>query len=749
MKVFLNHEDKGDFFLVMTPEGGLFLSPEDLAGMGLKDIPQQAFFVISDREYVRLGSIPGLAVDLDREEGVIRITAEPGLLERHVIDLAYTSPFKAERIGSSSAFLNYSVTYDADDDFNFTSLSVPWELGVNIKGFFGFSSFSYTKSNLAERFVRLLSNVTKDDTTRLRRYVAGDFFATSGLLGGSGTFGGVRVASEYSISPNFITTPVLDLTGVATSPSEVEVYVNDSLVRSERFAPGEFEFKNLSQLSGAGKYAIVVKDSFGREQRIERPFYLSSILLKPGLHSYSYNLGFKREFLGQESFEYGGLAFLGDHRYGLSRSLTLGLRGEADNETVNAGPQARFVLWRLGEFNTSAAVSHEDGEYGYGGSLAYLYATRGFSVRGSVKGFTREYSTLNIGPFDDKTRLEWLAGLGFSQRLLGSISGTYSVVNRYVGADTRRTSLFYSRRLYGGLSLNVIATRTKTAGADSVDEVFALLNYFFRNGNTSTFNYRVVDGRSTESINYQKNPPFGPGLSYNFFAERREDPQGDREFGATALVQYRAPFGTYSVNYRRFLGVDSYTLNTSGSVAMVDGSVHLTRTISDSFALVRVGDIKGVTVNYNNQSVGRTGRGGEVIVPDLISYYDNNFSFDAEGLPLNYEVGETTKYASSSFRSGGVIDFKVRRVQAFVGRFLIVEKGEKRWAENADLKVHTDDEILETIVGLDGEFYIENLSPGTYPAELTMGDFTCTTDITIPDSEKVFVDIGEVSCEKD
>ncbi len=104
----------------------------------------------------------------------------------------------------------------------------------------------------------------------------------------------------------------------------------------------------------------MITDALGRQETVTVPYYTSAQLLKPGLHDYSYNIGYQREAFGQKSAEYGDAAFLGFHRYGISDSLTAGVRAEADADVMNGGISTTFLLGTFGEFDTSVAFSQED-----------------------------------------------------------------------------------------------------------------------------------------------------------------------------------------------------------------------------------------------------------------------------------------------------------------------------------------------------------------------------------------------------
>ena len=182
-----------------------------------------------------------------------------------------------------SAFLNYAVTLR-----NFDSYAVFAEGGLSVMGALLFSGASRNDDGTV---VRGLSNLTYDDRSRLVRVVLGDRLATSDALGGSLVMGGLSVSREFSIDPYFASFPGLDLSGVATTPSTADLYVNGRLQRQEVLAPGTFRLRDVPVPAGGGVARLVVRDAFGRERDIVSPFYLTTTLLAEGLNDYSYNLG--------------------------------------------------------------------------------------------------------------------------------------------------------------------------------------------------------------------------------------------------------------------------------------------------------------------------------------------------------------------------------------------------------------------------------------------------------------------------
>ena len=62
---------------------------------------------------------------------------------------------------------------------------------------------------------------------------------------------------------------------------------------------------NLPVPTGSSDTRLVLRDAFGREQEISSQQYYTSGLLKQGLHEFSYNLGARRNNLGDLKLDYG------------------------------------------------------------------------------------------------------------------------------------------------------------------------------------------------------------------------------------------------------------------------------------------------------------------------------------------------------------------------------------------------------------------------------------------------------------
>ena len=742
LKVYLNTVAKGDYFVVLTDDGDILIQPNDLHNLGIDSLAPE------HQESVSLKSLaPKLQFTIIEAESALNITVDPRLLGINPIDIATRKVANIKTIHNNTAFFNYSISYRADSGFDYSSWLIPWEFGININDYFAFSSFSYSKSDYEEKLVRLFSNITWDNPAYLRRYIAGDFAAHSGILGSGGSLGGFSVSKNFSIDPYFTKYPGLDISGFIHTPSEIELYVNNLLVTRQDVPPGEFTIEDLTATAGSGETVIVIKDLYGREDVIVSPYYLSTRLLKQGIHEYSYNLGFKRKKFGQDSFNYEDLTFMGFHRYGFSNSFTPGVNAEFDSNVINGGTSIAFIPGNIGEMETAVSMSRDDEEYGYGGYLKWFYSGRNISGHISFKGLSEHYATLVIPEAQNKPRFEGLIGVGLHGKMMGSLSLSYAKSAMYSGDDIETIRLFYSRQLLKNMTLTFTASRSE---ADrTTDTFFANLSFYLGNSTTASFTYARHDGLAREGMTVQKTPPLGTGFGYRVQAENREVVKGDNDLNGTTYFQYRGAHGLYSLEAQKINEDNKFTGSIAGSLSYIDKSIYFSRPIDDSFALVDVEDLEGIKVLYNNQEIGTTNHAGELLVPQLASYHNNKLSIETKNIPFNYQINQTKQNVTVPFRGGGIVQFSVKKFQAVTGKIFFGKEGKRINAEFGGLDIQANGTNFGGIVGRGGDFYFENLPPGKFPARLYLADKECLFEITIPESTEIMIDTGEIVCEMD
>jgi outer membrane usher protein len=736
LKVIINEEDRGDFIFVKTVDNDFLIKKKDLDTLRLKE-GLGRFAVFDDEEYVSLRSIHDLEFQIDEEDGVLKVFAAPHLFKTQELDI---SRERSDRFtpGAGSAFFNYAATYNFVNNDEFFHVS--GELGSSAGDFFGTTTFTYEENESSTGIVRLLTNLTRSDRKKLQAITLGDFSASSGPSGSRLNMGGINLSKNYAIVPDFIRFPSPDLKISVDTPSEVEIYMDDFLVRREKLQPGEFVFKDVPATAGAGTVRIVIKESGGGEKTIVVPFYYSNRLLSRGLHEYEYSIGYLREDFGQESFSYGRLALLAFHRLGVTKSLTAGYTAEASEDTVNVGLTASKIISSYGTLDSSVSLSNSGQASGASGALAYSYQSRNFGVRLFLRSNSKEYSTLAIRPSDDKPKIQFGGSVSFGLKKMGSISLNYSSTELYNEEATSIVSASYSKRI--GKKTTFFVNARRTIGTEPDSEIFLGLHINLGKGISGNITHNKSKKMTSTKAAIQKNIPTRGGFGFWANAERIND-----STNINGSIQYQNNYGFYEAGYTETPDVQDYRLSFSGGIGYIDGSLFFSRPIRESYAKVKVADIEGVRVFSSGSEIGRTDKKGEVIIPDIRSYTENTIGIKIKDIPINYSISTSTKSIYPPFRSGSVVTFDVYKVRGITGVVLVTEEGGEVPVESAIMLIELEDRTVEGIVGNDGEFYIENVPAGKNSVKIISEGKDCTFDMIIPDNEDVIVDMGEVMCE--
>lgn len=752
LRVTFNTVDEGDHFIYLSSEGEVWLRRESLRAFGYADeVPSET---IEGDVYVPLHRLESeLEFALDMRMLTLEITTEPEVLQPTVIDMKPPPPPELRTPDDRSAYLNYSADYTLGDEQEFRRLIVPYEIAMKLGPPLLYSSFLYERDRATEDSARLLTHLTWDFPSSLERFRAGDVVGRSGDLGSQVVVGGLALATSEELDPFRVRTPGIDVSGVATTPSDVKVQVNGLPVLETEVDPGAFEIRNLPYALGAGMTQIEITDAFGRTTTYEAPFYNSRSLLRQGLHEFGYYLGAVRETPGTEPDEYEELAFFGSHRYGFTDRFSASIEAEGTETRGHVGGSFTLLPWRIGEFSAAYAASRDGDTRGSAGLLAYEYAGRRISLNLFGQTATRDYATVVESALDDKIRQQWLAALGFRVGADGSLVLSKRHFEPYVEEGFYDVGATYTHKLGDQMVLLLRANERTTlpdSGEPEVTHVAsATLLVLFGARATGTVGYDQEDERAVSRMRYQVSPPVGEGFGLRADVAHDSLQEADSGYNGSLLAQYHGRWAEYGIEQVRVVELNATTLHLAGSVAAIDGGVHLSRPIGDSFALVRTSGLEGVRVSSAHQEVGRTDDDGELLVPNLISYGDNAIEIEQRDIPFEYAVPTLDSHIAPQFRSGAVVDFRLVRTQAFIGVMRLEQDGARATADLATLEIQLPDGERQVVIGRGGEFYLENVPPGSYPVRVFRQDVECATEMEFPASEETFVDLGEITCRVD
>jgi outer membrane usher protein FimD/PapC len=738
----VNGVPRGTSPVLRDQKGRFFVPVADFRSWGLP-VPGGAALRLHGIEHVDLGRVPELQARFDEKRVALDVTVAADTLPKNTIDLRWRYP-DALRPTQPSAFFNYALSVAGDESFGSSRTLVTTEVGGRMGDSLLYSSGTYTDQAGERGYTRLQTNLTHDQRDSLQRLIAGDFFTPVRELSASVPMGGVSFTKYYPMDPFFIQYPTLNLSTTAALPSQVEVRIDGNVVARQQVQPGPIDIVNVTGYQGARNVQVVVRDAFGREQVIQQPFYFTDFALKQGLHDYSYNFGWLRNNYGVSSNDYEKPAFSGFHRYGFTDWLTLGLRGEAGEGVVNAGPIGTVLLPGAGIVGAGASVSNGEGSTGYAGSLFYSFIAPRYSVNVNARHFGDDYRLLPSGT-PSQTRNFASASVAYSPGSLGTISTSYTVTEPRDLESLRAWNVGYNMSLFGGRGVLTLGYTKNWGLIDDWTSSVVFRYLFDRDYSAVASAVRAGDSRS-QALSFEKTVPLGEGFGFSVGPGRVETPAGTSIL-SNAYGQYN---GRYAMLQGRYQGSsnDNVTrglaeVTVASGIGYVQDRFFVSRPLTDSFAVVKVGDVPDVPVRANGYLMGTTDERGEVVVSPMLSFYDNFLGFDQRAVPLDYVFTSSRVVVSPAFRSGSFLAFDVKKNRAVLGRLEQEVKQQRVPIEFRELKVTRAGVETRAFTGRGGEFYIEALDPGEYVLRVE-ADPACVATIRVTDA--ALTDFGAVLC---
>ena len=386
-------------------------------------------------------------------------------------------------------------------------------------------------------------------------------------------------------------------------------------------------------------------------------------------------------------------------------------------------------------------MSRTRGEWGSASLVGFNFNSRPINAGGSVRLASRHYTTLTPNPQDEDPSTE--ASVFASASLGGPVSVTmqHTLARLHQGITRSRTGVLSTVHVARNVELNASVSRNRDERGRG-NEVYAGVTILLGRSTTASVAH-IRDTRGNRmSVDAQRSLPVGEGYGYQMHAESGENGT------ATGVARYQGRYGRYELRQETLNDQSNTTVSASGSIVGIGGGLYASRPVQDSFALVRIPGVEGVRAFASHQEVGKTGRSGDLLIPDLHAYYANILDVSDADIPLQYAVPDVGQTLALPYRGGAVALFSVQKVQRVVGTIVIAEGAEDRVPSYGELTVTAKGREFISPVGGSGRFYFEDLAIGTHSAVVrdSVGR-ECTFTMTVPTSEGTIVNLGELRCE--
>ena len=692
LSVSVNGARAGEPIALLRGPGGKFYATAAILKSWRLTAKQPAFSR-DGVDYFLLNAIPGLKLELAESSQTLSLDARAETLGR--TRFAYADVEIGEELaGGTGGFVNYDLTAQVADGE--TSMGGAFEAGLFTRFGVGIVSFVGRWANGAAELVRLDSNWTIDDPVRMRSIRLGDSISRGGVGGVPFRFGGLQLARNFAVRPDFVTIPLPSLRGSAALPSVVDIYVNDSLSGSRDVPPGPFEITEIPIVTGNGEVQLVVRDLLGREMLYTQSYYAAPGVLRKGLHDYSYELGFLRNSFGQASNDYGALIASATHRYGFSDRLTGEVHAEASRDVQVAGGAASLAVPGIGIAEVSAAASRSD--LGTGGQAGFSLERRTRHLSLGIRGefATADYMSLGLakGRRPPASTIQAFAGIptGF-----GSIGLTYLRRRGRDEPDAEYVSANSWWRLGRLGSIHLAGRKSLTGDGNLTAQAFLAVPLGRR---TSTTAGASLDGgQTTLKTSLQRGLPVGNGLGYSFSASTGPIDRFDGKLSANSGL------GSHDAQLTWVDGKTGVRLSTAGGLGILGGDAFASRRLDQSFAKVQVGQYPNVRVYADNHLIGRTDQSGKIVIPKLRPFDRNTLRIELADLPWDAEVSGDERMVRPYARHGVLVDFAAKPARDGLLRILL--------ADGTPLPpgsiVRLGSSMTEFVVAPGGEVYLTGL----------------------------------------
>jgi outer membrane usher protein len=724
-----------------------------------------------DEDWVALSRVRGMTVTLNARTLALDLNAKPDLFERTNINVVETPKIVVSPI-PLGAYVNYDVVAD--------SLR-----GVkSVRGLFEGVLFSEYGSLVSNHLYSNTSNVMMaitgqpntqhsrldtyfqkdlvDSTTRIK---VGDAIVNPGSWGRAVRIGGLQIATDFSLSPRFISSPLLDFRGQVSAPSVVDLYLNSNLVRRYEVAPGPFSIAQIPVISGTGEARIVVRDALGKDVTITQPFFNAPAQLRAGLSQYSFELGALRRNYGLDSNQYGAPVVAGTYRYGVSDKLTVEgrleslLRAENGvNKLTVAGLSAVMPFGNGHYLAPSVAMSTSDAgsgtqlglQYGYSGARLFYglraeTATSNFRQLGFVSGELAQdhrYSMsvgMRLGTGSLSLSLTDTLPRPFTVTS-GSLAGLQLGVNK-----TQIGTLTYSSVLGGGWSMSTGVTRIVSGTASTL----AFMNVSYSPTASSYVNANInlnkADGAgatTTASVRAGERASDIGGFGYDVEASTSKERAGVStitrvgEFSAEVAHENKPMLG-HSANSAR--------VTARGSVIITGEGVIAARPVTNSFVLVSAPSMANSPVRTTGGAGVNLNSAGKAVLTRVGAYDTTEVQVLPESTPLDVTIDKLTTKVTPGAKAGAVARLEVRKTRAVTLR--LVDANGNTLPTGIAFEVFDNATKTRTEVGslgLDGLLYVRDL-PQNARVFARRANQVC--DLKLPSIPTDLIpDLGDIQC---
>ena len=493
-------------------------------------------------------------------------------------------------------------------------------------------------------------------------------------------------------------------------PSNVDILVDNVMIKHIRLGPGNYNLTDLPLNPGASNVKLIIEDDSGQRQTLEFTGFSGQELLAPGISEWSINAGIKSydsgvtetsgsaadatlanttlvsksgSFYAQRQYFFKQPAATGFYRMGILDWLTADANLQADASAAMAGAGAALeTTGGLVTAKLAASDGYSSGpgfavQLGYGyDKLAWFGYNANFRLLGEYRSerfetmgtstAAADYNAYIAATYAQHLPWDLTAGLSFSYYLLDHASSSDLGDRWQVNAS-----------LSTQLSDNVSVSASFNYGKDETSEA-STVSTQYSNGFEAFLRFSwTPETHSNASVGYDsrnqtvqttvtqssENANIG---SWNAMAIADTNANGESDVSASA--SYFTNRGEFYFNHSASFDGPGYgglarpstseeltSVSAASSLVYADGTWGIGRRVTSGFALVSPHEsLQGspVVVGGTDAPVAETDWLGAAVVPTASPYRQVRVSYDAPGAPAGYDLGSAAFDMKAPYKAG-------------------------------------------------------------------------------------------------
>lgn len=500
--------------------------------------------------------------------------------------------------------------------------------------------------------------------------------------------------------------------GIAQGPARVEVRQMNNLIYTTIVPGGVFVLRDVPRVNQRAELQVMVIEADGNH----RQFSVSAAqagVEDPG-SGYTLGVGQLRNAPAEQASTIANAGWTG--RIGRRASVSIGTMaspeyfsaGTSVGQRVGGGAQIRADL-----------VSTRAASEGVKGIQSRISITQRLGAQWSVSAaVTRQTAgyreLLDSG---DRTsgqqtaaypRTQYSGSVGWSHQWLGSLNAGYARSTLFNGSTSSRANASWAKN-HRGVAFSLTAERDLGHRGGPQDNNLATMGTALYAtlsvplGGGARFRTAYSDSHDRQRISTSFASTLNDTVSYRLGAERNLTSGRD---GFSTGVSMQPRHAQVDLGYTGD-GDREHSISTAlrGGLVAYDGGVMTSiYPLSDTFALIKVGEVAGVKVDTSSGPVWTNGSGAAV-VPRLNAYGRSNVEVVPESLPRNVDIGDGARQVMAARGAVERIDFSV-----IVTRRVLLQVHTASGAKLAPgASVVNDQNIPIGMVDQDGTVFVPNV----------------------------------------